>query len=107
MKERKCGCVCAAKAPDSVSRFWRETRNGPNTQLDRFLETRGPSLPNQNVAEIRQRCTLRRINFNEQHRTRQEGYFDFGPRWKNLQCLHLGEREALAELQLGQEFLWM
>ncbi len=58
----------------------------------------------QNVGEIRGRCSSRRIDFDEQHRTRQERYFDFGPRWRNLQSLHIGEREALAELQLGQEF---
>ena len=58
----------------------------------------------QNVAEIRARCSSRRIDFDEQHRTRQERYFDFGPRWRNLQSLHIGEREALAELQLGQNF---
>ncbi|HYW40567.1 MAG TPA: SDR family NAD(P)-dependent oxidoreductase [Terriglobales bacterium] len=58
----------------------------------------------QNVGEIRRRCSSRRIDFDEQHRTRQERYFDFGPRWRNLQSLHIGEREALAELQLGQDF---
>jgi acyl transferase domain-containing protein len=58
-----------------------------------------------NVAEIRERCSSRRIDFDEQHRTRQERYFDFGARWRNLQSLHIGEREALAELRLGQEFL--
>jgi len=60
--------------------------------------------PDQNVAEIRGRCSSRRIDFDEQHRTRQERYFDFGPRWRNLQTLHIGKREALAELQLGQDF---
>jgi acyl transferase domain-containing protein/thioesterase domain-containing protein/acyl carrier protein len=58
-----------------------------------------------NLAEIRGRCSSRRIDFDEQHRTRQERYFDFGPRWRNLQSLQIGEREALAELQLGQDFL--
>jgi len=57
------------------------------------------------VAEIRERCSSRHINFDEQHRTRQERYFDFGPRWRNLQSLGVGEREALAELQLGQDFV--
>ena len=59
----------------------------------------------QNVAEIRGRCSSRRIAFDEQHRTRQERYFEFGPRWRNLQTLHIGNREALADLQLGQDFL--
>ena len=58
----------------------------------------------QNVTEIRGRCSSRRIDFDDQHRTRQEQYFAFGPRWRNLRSLHLGEREALADLQLGQDF---
>jgi acyl transferase domain-containing protein/acyl carrier protein len=58
----------------------------------------------QNVAEIRGRCSSRRIDFDERHQTRQERYFDFGPRWRNLKSLQFGEREALAELQLGQNF---
>ena len=63
------------------------------------------SVPaDQDVAEIRLRCSSRCIDFNEKHRTRQERYFDFGPRWRNLQTLHIGEREALAELQLGRDF---
>lgn len=65
-------------------------------------QKRTPS--DQDVAEIRARCSSRRIDFDEQHRTRQEQYFDFGPRWRNLQSLRIGEREALAELQLGQNF---
>jgi len=64
-----------------------------------------PAPPAQKVERILARCSLRRIDFDDQHRTRQEQYFDFGPRWRNLQTLHLGEREALAELQLGQDFL--
>lgn len=58
-----------------------------------------------NVAEIRKRCSVRRIDFDNQNRTRQERYFDFGSRWRNLETLHIGEREALADLQLGQGFL--
>ena len=64
------------------------------------------SVPaDQNLAEIRKRCSIRRIDFDEQRRTRQERYFDFGSRWKNLRSLELGEQEALAELQLGRDFL--
>ncbi len=59
----------------------------------------------QDVAAIRERCSRRRIDFDEGHRTRQEKYFDFGPRWRNLQKLYVGDGEALAELQLGREFL--
>jgi thioesterase domain-containing protein/NADP-dependent 3-hydroxy acid dehydrogenase YdfG/acyl carrier protein len=59
----------------------------------------------QDVSELRRRCSLRCIHFDDQHRTRQERYFNFGPRWRNLRALDLGEREALAELQLGEDFL--
>ena len=58
----------------------------------------------QDVATIRSRCSSDRIDFDDQHRTRQERFFDFGPRWRNLHTLCIGDREALAELQLGQEF---
>src|SRR6266568_167596 len=63
-----------------------------------------PVPADQDVAEIRERCSQRRIDFNEQHRTLQEKHFEFGRRWRNLQCLYMGEGEALAELQLGHEF---
>lgn len=37
-------------------------------------------------------------------RTRQESHLQFGPRWRVLKRLALGEREALARLQLPAEF---
>src|SRR5206468_12712056 len=61
--------------------------------------------PSQGIEEIRQRCSQRRIAFDEEHRTRQEKYFDFGQRWRNLQSIHVGDGEALAELQLGEDFV--
>jgi acyl transferase domain-containing protein/thioesterase domain-containing protein len=57
-----------------------------------------------NLAEISARCRLRVIRFDDAHRTQQEGYFNFGPRWRNLTAFHLGEREGLANLELGEEF---
>jgi len=56
------------------------------------------------LLELRRRCSLRSVYFDDQHRTRQERYFQFGPRWRNLQALHLGESEALAEVQLAEQF---
>ncbi len=61
--------------------------------------------PTQALEAIRQRCSQRRITFDEEHRTRQERYFDFGQRWRNLQSVHIGDGEALAELQLGEDFV--
>ncbi len=78
---------------------WTEHASGQIARSQRKIPA------DQNVADIRNRCSLRRIDFDEQHRTRQERYFDFGSRWKNLRSLHLGEQEALAELQLGPDFL--
>jgi len=78
---------------------WTEYASG------KIARNQTPVPADQNVAEIRSRCSLRRIDFDDQHRTRQERYFDFGSRWRNLQTVSLGEREALADLQLGQDFL--
>ncbi len=77
---------------------WTEYASG------QIARNQKPIPPDQNVEEIRARCFSRRIDFDEQHRTRQERYFAFGARWRNLQRLHIGEREALAELQLGKSF---
>ncbi len=87
-----------AKEVQTKDKEWTEYASG---QIARN-QKRTPS--DQSVAEIRGRCSSRRIDFDEQRRTRQEKYFDFGPRWRNLQSLRIGEREALAELQLGQNF---
>jgi acyl transferase domain-containing protein/thioesterase domain-containing protein len=57
-----------------------------------------------NRAAIMARCQGREIVFDEQFRTKQEAYFDFGPRWRCLKKLKLGEREGLAELELDRNF---
>jgi len=53
---------------------------------------------------IAARCHEREIVFDEQHRTKQERYFDFGPRWHCLKRLRIGEHEGLAELVLDDKF---
>jgi len=50
------------------------------------------------------RCRQRELVFDPEHRTRQERYFDFGPRWQSLQRLHIGQREGLAELSMKDGF---
>lgn len=55
-------------------------------------------------AVITARCRKRELVFDEKQRTRQEHYFDFGPRWHSLQKLRLGEREGLVELELDEKF---
>ena len=79
-------------------REWTEYASG------QIARNRRRPPADRDVAEILGRCSSRRIDFDEQHRTRQERYFDFGPRWRNLRSLQIGKQEALAELQLGASF---
>jgi acyl transferase domain-containing protein/thioesterase domain-containing protein len=51
-------------------------------------------------AAIVARCREGETVFDEQHRTRQERFFDFGPRWHCLKRLRIGKQEGLAELEL-------
>jgi acyl transferase domain-containing protein/thioesterase domain-containing protein/NAD(P)-dependent dehydrogenase (short-subunit alcohol dehydrogenase family) len=46
------------------------------------------------------RCDAQEIVFGNQRWTRQERYIDFGPRWRNLERIHVGNRESLAVLEL-------
>ncbi len=55
-------------------------------------------------AVIAARCHERAVFFDEQHRTIQERYVDFGPRWHCLKQLLIGKHEALAELGLDDSF---
>ncbi|MGA3093637.1 MAG: polyketide synthase dehydratase domain-containing protein, partial [Terriglobales bacterium] len=82
----------------SKDKGWIEYATG------QFSRNRKRVPAKQDVTEIRERCGSRRIHFDEQRRTRQERYFDFGRRWQSLEVLHVGEGEGLAELQLGQDF---
>ena len=54
------------------------------------------------LAVIAARCREGEIVFDEQHRTRQERQFDFGPRWRSLRRLRIGKQEALAEIELEE-----
>jgi thioesterase domain-containing protein/NAD(P)-dependent dehydrogenase (short-subunit alcohol dehydrogenase family)/acyl carrier protein len=62
-----------------------------------------PPTPLDMEAIVR-RCNAREIRFDDAHRTRQERYFDFGPRWRSLQRIRIGKSEALAELSLPDRF---
>ncbi len=55
-------------------------------------------------AAITARCQQREIVFDQQHRTRQERQFKFGPRWQSLRRIKLGNREALGEIVLEDRF---
>ncbi|MGB8321836.1 MAG: SDR family NAD(P)-dependent oxidoreductase [Candidatus Acidiferrum sp.] len=77
---------------------WTEYASG-------FVQRNTKSRPaEQSLAEIRRRCSGRSIRFDDEHRTRQEKYFEFGRRWRNLRVMDCGKQEALAELELGTEF---
>lgn len=53
---------------------------------------------------IAARCSVREVRFDEEHRTRQERQLAFGPRWRSLSRLLIGEGEALAEIELDAKF---
>lgn len=77
---------------------WSEYATG---RISRNLQD-APRLAN--LDEIRRRCNFRIINFDDAHRTRQESYFDFGPRWRNLKRISIGKDEGLSELELREDF---
>jgi len=52
------------------------------------------------LVSIVARCRKNEIVFDDQNRTRQERQLIFGPRWRSLRRLLLGEDEALAEVEL-------
>ena len=60
-----------------------------------------PRLDREAVAA---RCRGREIVFTAASPTRQEIRLSFGPRWHSLRKLHLGEGEALAEIELDGRF---
>ena len=53
---------------------------------------------------IEERCAKREMIFDSTHRTRQEEFFAFGPRWQCLRRLRIGDREGLAEIELDARF---
>jgi thioesterase domain-containing protein/NAD(P)-dependent dehydrogenase (short-subunit alcohol dehydrogenase family)/acyl carrier protein len=59
-----------------------------------------PAPPVKDLDSILHRCRKQTIRFDADHRTHQETFFSFGPRWRNLKSMHLGQDEALAELEL-------
>ncbi|MGC2270045.1 MAG: SDR family NAD(P)-dependent oxidoreductase [Candidatus Acidiferrales bacterium] len=68
--------------------------------------SRGAGMPPKkcDLAAIATRCAKGEIRFGQEQRTKQEKYVDFGSRWRNLQRIHLGNRESLAVLELPAEY---
>jgi hypothetical protein len=74
------------------SKNWTEHCSG---QISRSNSKRPSPV---RISSIADRCSSNVLTFDEQHRTRQERFFNFGPRWHNLRTLRLAKEEALAEL---------
>src|SRR5256885_6920677 len=77
---------------------WRECATG--------LISRTASKPPKkcDLASLAAKCSRKEIIFDAEHRTFQEKFLTFGPRWRNLKSIRLGEGECLSSLQLSPEF---
>jgi len=77
---------------------WRECATG--------LISRTASKPPQkcDLASLAAKCSRKELIFDAEHRTLQEKFLNFGPRWRNLKSIRLGEGECLSSLQLPPEF---
>ncbi|HXF27576.1 MAG TPA: SDR family NAD(P)-dependent oxidoreductase, partial [Bryobacteraceae bacterium] len=54
---------------------------------------------------LRQACNIRQLTFGpEAQNSKQARFIDFGPRWRCLKRIYLGDTEALSELELPEEF---
>ena len=60
-----------------------------------------PAGPRQSVSTIRARCRERGEVMNGRL---VQNFMDFGPRWSNVQAIHLGQGEALIDLALPAAF---
>jgi thioesterase domain-containing protein/acyl carrier protein len=58
----------------------------------------------QDIDTIAGRCQARLLRFDDRKRTEQEKFFDFGARWRCLKAIHLGQGEALAEIELPKPY---
>ena len=68
------------------------------------IHAAGPSQ-HRSLAELEARCSLHRHESKNGCLTiKQEKHLDFGPRWRTLRRISLGKQEALALLELPQEF---
>jgi acyl carrier protein len=63
-----------------------------------------PPLVRVDRAALLARCQEQEIVFDDQHRTRQERQLDFGPRWRSLRRVLLGNGEGIAEIELDEKF---
>jgi len=77
---------------------WRECATG---QIAASSAKPGKKL---DIASLAEKCSKQELRFDEQHRTFQENFLNFGPRWRNLKSIRFGEKECFASLELAPEF---
>lgn len=96
----------SAEAAKGAFRFSVFARNGKWSEHSTGIIAPCRSHPAALVdrAAIAARCQSREILFDEENRTRQESQFAFGPRWRSLRRLLLGNGEGLAEIALDEKF---
>ncbi|HET6327101.1 MAG TPA: SDR family NAD(P)-dependent oxidoreductase, partial [Planctomycetaceae bacterium] len=93
----------------SLERGWIEHASGRIVRRNGLaghngvVSDNGPTPANRALDQIAARCRTRVLTFDDEHRTEQERFLDFGPRWRCLKSLALGENEALAQLELAPE----
>jgi acyl transferase domain-containing protein/acetyltransferase-like isoleucine patch superfamily enzyme/acyl carrier protein len=79
--------------------LWRDHAQG----LVGYVDT--PPSETRSIDGIRSRCSGDEIHYRRtEPQTRQEEHLDFGPRWRNLVSTRFGNSEALACLELAEEF---
>jgi len=81
----------------SLETDWIEHASG------RITRHKGNSPEHRSLDQIAARCKTRVIAFDDNHRTEQERFLDFGPRWRCLKSLQIGTHEALARLEVNPE----
>ena len=88
---------------NGVFRFSVQTQQGGRIEhaSGRITRCRHQPPADRDLDAIKDRCQSRLISFDDVRRTRQECFFNFGPRWRCLKAIRLGENEALAELELA------
>ena len=86
-------------APGSKSHNWIECTRGEAA----FVQA--ASVGQESIERIRQRCQFREIDFeNRRQNQKQEQHISFGPRWRCLKRVLLGNGEALSVVELPSEF---
>jgi len=57
-----------------------------------------------NIEEIKERCNIRYF-VPDLSNLSDRSYMEFGPRWRNIRGIHIGEEESLSLIELSQQYL--